>query len=136
MSGTHFTAQAPIGGAITGWYLDSQGTMVHGFWVNFDATGVVHQFDVPNIGGPGVDQGTFPTAFANKTIAGHYVDDTYTWRGFVRKNGVFTVFQIPGQASFGTFVKGINGSGVVVGQYTYYVGNQGWTEMGGFIRSN
>jgi hypothetical protein len=105
-------------GEIAGIILD-RNNVYHGFVRTLD--GKVTTFD-PAGAGTGPFQGTWVSfaagLAANGTAAGWYIDETYTYHGYVRTpDGRISTFDGPGEGVQGTLAASCNSQGTTVGSY-------------------
>lgn len=97
-------------GEIVGYYSDTSGSQVHGFYRN--ARGLIFSLDVPGAGSGGT------VAFAINDVgqvSGYYVDTSGTIHGFVQTRGQFQSLDVPD--AVGTIATAMNNFGVVTGEY-------------------
>jgi hypothetical protein len=64
---------------------------------------------------PGAEVTNFSDISDSGLIAGHYRDANQDWTAFTFDGTSYSTFSVPG--AWGTFARGINSSGVVVGEY-------------------
>jgi hypothetical protein len=110
------------GGAITGWFVVSGGSLVvHAYVRAKDGTFTVFDAGIP----VPYPQGTFPFSPSainpEGAITGYYLDSSNVFHGFLRaEDGTITAFDVPGAgtgAFQGTISLSINPNGAITGAY-------------------